>query len=505
MSTEEPEAIVPGLRPPRSTGEPTDRQALDRSFAGGVAWSAVARLSAQAMTWVVTILVARILAPTDYGVIASASIFIGLMRTLTEFGLGTAIVAQRSLTDRQIAQLGGMALLIGLAACAVAMLVAQPVAELLHMPQLRGVLPILGVSAALTTLNALPSALLQRRLDFRRLSSLEMVRALTGSITLLIFAASGFGYWSLVLNELSASAVFALLMYVHTRYSLAFPRFSEIRSSLRLSSEVMASRLAFYLYSNADLMVVSMRFGAAATGTYSMAWTLTSLPSEKINSVIMSVTPGIFAQAQHSDEELSRYFLLLVEGLAIVLFPATVGMAVVAPDLVPVVLGDKWLGAIPLIQVLAIILLARSIAPTCTQVLIARMRGTVVMHYAFAMGAVLPIGFLIGSQWGSIGVAWAWAILFPPLAIALFRTTCREINIPLWQLGRVLAKPAIGTLLMSASVIAARTLLLRLGVGAPARLALLVAVGALVYGVVAAVTMKERARSALAIVRRRRA
>jgi len=479
----------------------TERASLDRSLASGVAWAGISRFGSQIATWIVTLWVARILAPSDYGVVASATIYIALLRMLTEFGLGTAIVAQRSLTERQIAQLGGLAFLAGLAAWALTAILAVPVSQALRLPQLERVLLVLGASTAVATLNVLPTALLQRRLDFKGLSTLEVLRAVVASGALLLFAMYGLGYWALVLNEAVASVVFAIALYWRTRYTLAWPKLREISASLRLSSEVMASRLAWYAYSNADLAIVSRRMGAAVLGDYSMAWTLTSLPSEKISSVIVAVTPGVFARVQNNDAELGRYFLLLVEGLAILLFPATVGIALVAPELVTVVLGEKWRGAVPLVQALGLFVAIRSIAPLCAQLLIARLRGSLVAKYAILMALVLPMGFLVGSRWGAVGVALTWTLLYPPLAYLQFWVTCREINLPMSRLWAVLSRPTLGVALLAIGV-----QLTRAGTTAlpdVARLAIMVAVGVVTYSAFAALTMRTRLLSMLSIVRNR--
>lgn len=479
-----------------------ERATLDRSLARGVAWAGISRLASQIATWIVTLLVARILAPSDYGVVASATIYVALLRMLTEFGLGSAIVAQRSLSERQIAQLGGLAFLAGLVACAVTTVLAEPVSRALRLPQLEAVLIVLGASTAVATLNALPTALLQRRLDFKGLASLEVLRAIAASLALLLFAVFGFGYWSLVLNEVVAGVVFAAALYWRTRYTLAWPKLREISASLRLSGEVMASRLAWYAYSNADLAIVSRRMGAAVLGDYSMAWTLTSLPSEKISSVIVAVTPGIFARVQSDNVEIGRYFLLLIEGLAILLFPATVGIALVAPELVTVILGEKWRGAIPLVQALGLFVAIRSITPLCAQLLIARLRGGLVAKYAILTAVVLPVGFLVGSRWGALGVALTWTLLYPPIAYLQFWVTCREIELPMRRLWAVLARPALGVALLTLGVELTREATPELPDAG--RLALMVGVGAAIYTVFAAATMRSRLLSILGVLRKGR-
>jgi teichuronic acid exporter len=486
-----------------STPTPAERAQLDRSFAGGIAWSGLARLSSQMVTWLVTLGVARLLVPADYGIVASATIYLGLVRLVTEFGLGTAIVTQRNLTDRQVSQLGGFAALLGVGAWVITFALAAPVAALLRVPALSTVLPVLGFATAVSTLNSLPTALLQRSLDYRSLSQLELLRSLAASLSLLLYAWLKFGYWALVLNEVTAVSVYAIALYLRTRYRLARPRLADIRSSLRLSGELVIARFASFAYTNTDVTIVARRFGAAVLGDYSMAWTLTSVPSEKLGSVLMSVTPGVLARVQHDTVELSRYFLLLIEGLSLLLLPATVGISLTAQTFIPLLLGEKWRGAIPIVEALGILLALRSISPVCGQVLVARLRSDIVMKYSIAAAVIMPISFLVGSHWGVMGVTFAWLTVSPMLSLTLFAITCREISLPVRQLLAVVARPLGAVLLMAVAVLAARAALASTTLPPASQLSALILTGAIVYLGTLALTMRDRVLRVWRLVRRR--
>lgn len=481
----------------------TERSDLDRRLLGSVAWTAIARFGSQAITWVVTLIVARLLVPSDYGVVAAASAYLGLVRIVTEFGLGTAIVAQRNLSDRQIAQLGGMAAALGVGAWLLTLAGANVVASAMAVPQLRVVVPILGLGTALSALNALPTALLQRSLAFKTLSKIEFLRTISASATLLLMAWRGYGFWALIANEVVSAALAAVALYAATRYRLAVPHLTEIGSSLRVSWNVIVSRIAWFSYTNSDIAIVSRRLGAVALGDYSMSWTLTNVPSEKIGAVVMSVMPSVFARVQDNTAELVRYFLLLIEGLAIVLFPATIGIALVAPEFIPLLLGEKWRGAVPIVQIFGVLLSLRSISPVCAQVLVARGRSSVMMWHAVASASIMPIAFFVGSRWGVIGVASSWLCVSPFLTLALFWLTCRELQIPIRQLMLVLLRPAVSVCLMAGCVLVAKELLSRGSLAPSLVLVILVLVGAIVYTLAGLVLLKQRAQQVWRLVRSR--
>ena len=460
-------------------------------------------MAAQVVTWAVTLLVARVLAPSDYGIVSASTIYLGLVGLLTEFGLATAILSQRKLSESAIAQLGGFSACLGMGAWLVTALAAPWIAQVVGVAEVRRVLPVLGFATAISSLNALPFALLQKDLRFRLLSSFEVLKALISAIMLLALAISGFGFWSLVLNEVGAVLVLAIGLQWKTRYRLAFPHLPTIRSSLSLSGQVMTSRLAWYAYSNADVAVVSRLLGKSVLGDYAMAWNLTNLPSQKIAGTLMSVTTGVLASVQHDDEELRRYFLRIVEALALVLFPMTIGLALIAPVLVSVVLGAKWLGTIPIIQALSIATTIRSMGPICGQVLLARLRARVEMRYNILSAIVLPVGFVVGARYGAVGIAVAWSVLSPPLVAFQFWVTCTEIGLSKRRLAAVLARPAFAVGFMAACVTLTRVAMSGSDISGRTQLPALVVIGAISYASIVASTMMERARGVIALVRRR--
>jgi PST family polysaccharide transporter len=481
----------------------TDRRSRDRALVGGVAWSAMARTASQAATWAVSLVVARLLAPSDYGIVSAATAYLGLVALLTEFGLATAIVSQRNLSDEAIEQLGGFSVLLGFAAWGLTSLFAPMIATMLGVSELRRVLPVLGLATALSSLNSMPYALLQKQLRFRAQTNIEVSKALISSASLMVLAWAGAGFWALVLNEVIAVSAVCVILYLTIRYRLAIPRWRDISGSLRLSGQVLVARVAWYGYSSADVAIVSRTAGKQLLGVYSMAWNLTTLPSEKIAGMIMGVTTGVFASVQADLAEMRRYFLRISELLALVLLPATTGLALVAPELVRVILGDKWIDTVPVVQALALSATIRTLGPICSQVLVARLRAGLHMRYTLLSAVVLPVGFLLGSRHGMIGVALSWSILSPPLIGYQLFLTCREIALPFRNLAKAMIGPVVAVLIMAASVVIGRAVASNTLTDVRTMLIFLVVVGAVSYSATVLVVMRSRLESIRSLYRDR--
>src|SRR5262249_49635325 len=145
-----------------------------------------------------------------------------------------------------------------------------------------------------------------------------------------------------------------------------------------------------------------------------------SIPVDRVSGMVTRVTPAFFAHVQDDKPALRRYLLNLTEALAVVTLPACIGLALVAPELVIVALGDAWTGAIVPLQLLAIYSAFRSIIPPAPQILIAAGHSRQSMYFSLFSLLVLPPAFYIGARWGAPGVAMVWILVYPALAVGLF-------------------------------------------------------------------------------------
>jgi PST family polysaccharide transporter len=269
---------------------------------------------------------------------------------------------------------------------------------------------------------------------------------------------------------------------------------------LPFTRNVLVARLLWYAYQNSDFIVAGKQLGSQALGAYSYAWTLASMPIDKITTLVSSVTPPIFAAVQHDIPALRRYFLTVTEGLAVFTFPLTLGLALVAQDVVPVVFGDRWLSMIPPLQVLAAYSTIRTITPTVSQVL-AVTGDTRFLMYMTGLGAfILPTAFYFGSRWGTVGIATAWAIAHP-LAVyfPLNSRAFRRLELPIKDYLRTLWPAVSGCLTMVAAVT-----LLRVSspmVHTPIGLGLEVFVGAIAYSACLVVFHRDRVATFVAMWR----
>lgn len=469
----------------------------------GIAWTGTSRLASQLVSWGSFLVVARILSPGDIGVTAAAASVVGFVALLAEFGLGSAIVAKVELKPDELSQLAGIA--VGTAAFAwlVIALMGWPAAQALRISELTRVLPLLGLTVALSTVLAIPSAVMRRNMAFRGLSKLEMGRSVIAAVASLGLALAGFRFWAPLLADLLSNIFLTAALFRATGLKLRKPQWSGIADAIQFSREVLISRAAWYAYSNADFIVVSRQLGKAALGDYSMAWTMINLPSEKVATLLFAVTPSILARVRDDLVEFRRYVLLLFESLGMVLMPTAAGIGLVAADAVSVVLGQKWENSTNLIQALALFAVVKSLSPMTSQILISRGKADVARRQSLWGLAILPPAFIAASHWGALAVALVWSTVYPFLVLYQVHQAAQEIELSLSTILRRLSPVILSTLGMAGAVLSVQTLLESGGVHAGLRLAVCAAVGGSVYLSLLWVLARDRLRVAYAFIRAR--
>ncbi|MBO0911616.1 MAG: lipopolysaccharide biosynthesis protein, partial [Acidobacteria bacterium] len=398
----------------------------------------------------------RLLTPADFGIVSMAVILFPYLRYLGEFGIPRTIINLRELTENQIAQLNTVGAFFGVAGFVVAALVARPFAQFFRVPALAAVVTVTCLALVPEGLRAVSEGLLSKEMRFGLLSWFEAARAIVAALVTLALAYFHFGYWSLVFGNLVGTIVRAGLIVAWRPYRFAIPRWRSIRGALSFGRHLAVSVVAQNSYMRLDNLTAGRVLGQTALGYYGMAWTLANVPVEKVTTLATVVVPSYLAVAQNDHRALRRYFRTLSEAIALLTFPATIGISLVAPELVPLVLGRKWDNMILPLQILCLYTGFRSVVALVPKVLTAVGNARYVMWNDLAALLILPIAFYVGSHWGTGGIAWGWVAAYPVVVLPLYWKTFQAIEMRLGEYLRAL-RPAIdGVLVMSVAVLSVK-------------------------------------------------
>jgi PST family polysaccharide transporter len=431
---------------------PAARADLDRFFVSGIAWTSVVTWLSQIVSWGSTLVVVHYLAPTDYGLVGMALLYLGIVQMASELGLGAAVVRYRDLTSEQIAQFNALSVIAGACGVLLSMIVAVPMGHFFREPRLPPVVVVMSLAFFISGFRIVPQALMQKRLEFKKLALIEGTQSLIGAVCTLVMAVAGFGYWTLALGMVITSTIYSALVVANTPTGFRRPQFAAIRQPFTFSSHMLITRFAWYGYDNADFAVIGRVLGTQALGAYTIGWTLSGMAVEKITALIGRVTPAFFSAVQTDLAELRRYLLVLTEGLALLTFPASIGLALTAEEIVRVALGEKWAVAIVPLRLLAILATIKSVSPLIPQVLAAIGEARTNMRISLMTLVVLPTSFLIATRWGIAGVAVAWLVLGPVMLAPLMIKAFRLIEMPATQYFRALWPATSACIVMTISV-----------------------------------------------------
>lgn len=451
----------------------------------GLYWSGGARLVSQLCTWAITIVVMRLLEPADYGLLAMATVFGSFLAIFGQAGLGTALVQAPEVDDRMLRRIFGAVILINSALFLLQYAAAPAIAHIFNEDRLTAIVRVLGIQFLVSVFAVIPGALLARNLDFKRQSIIDLASVVCGSLLTLWLAMNGYGVWALVAGGLFASALGTLAMNVIVP-SIKWPDFSMqgMRGLIAFGSQVTGARLLWTIYSQADTFIAGKMLGKELLGFYSVSMHLATLPMKKVASILNGIAFPAFARTQQDPGEVRRLMLKMVRVLSLFAFPIAWGISGVAPEIIGVFLGAKWSAAILPLQLLPLIMPLTMIGTLLSSAFQGIGYGKVVLVNALTATLVMPIAFLIGAQWGLLGLSIAWLVAYPLVFLANLRRMLPLVGLTFIDLFSAVARAALSGAVMYALIEVCRFIAAD-AFGAPLLLAFLVGAGAIAYAGIA--------------------
>ena len=248
----------------------------------GLAWTGAVKWGSQLLSWLSTIVVARLLIPEDYGLVAMAGVLLGAISLFNEFGLGAAVVALRNITDDQISHIHGLANIFGVVGFLVSCLVAIPTAQFFGAPEVARIMMVMGAGLVLVAMRSVPTAVLEKELRFKFLPFLEGGQSIVATLATLGLAWWGAGYWALVGGGLMGSAAATAVLSVYRPLRRAWPTVRALQEVVQFSSHVLVSRVSGYIATSSDLFIAGRMLGEAVVGVKFLATTIAYMPMDKV-------------------------------------------------------------------------------------------------------------------------------------------------------------------------------------------------------------------------------
>lgn len=430
-----------------------------KKVAQGFLWLSTGTFGVQLISWLATIVVIRLLSPTDYGLMAMAATIISFLLMVSDLGLGAAIIQTESISRYQLRQMLGFILSINVVILTLTLFSAPLVALFFHEPKVADITRCLSLNYVLLTFYIIPQSLCVREMDFKTKAKVDLIARLAACFITLVLAVKGFGVWSLVLGEIGLHFTKAIGFNI-ARPSILWPVFRMKGSEqlIRFGSFLTLDRVLYWAYTQADIVIVGRLLGKEALGIYAIALNLASIPMDKFLPVITQVTFSAYSRIQNNIRKLKAALLNTTHVVAFFAFPLFWGMMTIAAEGIPLILGAKWQAVVVPFQLLCIILPLKALGGVLPPALFAIGRPmTNVVNMAISV-LVMSMAFLVGARAGLMGICLAWIIAYPAVFIIISMRALKALTVPFENMLRELMFPAAASILMVGAVFAARYL-----------------------------------------------
>jgi teichuronic acid exporter len=451
---------------------------LERQALSALKWTSVAKLSGQVLSWAVTLVVIRLLAPTDYGLMAIVTVIISTLTNVAELGLGASVVQAPNLKADDLAGVTGAIIALNVGMGLLLSAAAPLLASFYGDPRLSLLVHVAALHFLLNAFSTIPQSLAYRGMHFKWLSMVDLTATVSGGLATLLMAYVGWGVWALLLGSLLSNAIRTVLLLVRGMPRPTLRR-RGLRQFLKFGGTVTASRLLWQIVYQSDIFIGGKLLSQFAVGLYSVSLHLATLPMQKIMGIINQVALPVVARLQHDPARLRARLLdacriLMAVGVAILW-----GMASVAPEMVDIVLGSRWSLATYPLQVVCLVVPMRILNSVLSTAVLGIGAVVADMRNSIITAVVLPISFMVGCHWGANGLASAWLVAIPVVFFANIKQLTARLGMRPSELLACVRAPLGAGIAMVTAVASCR-----LGLAAVpevARLAVMILVGAATY------------------------
>ena len=447
----------------------------------GVKWSSISQVGRQGMQLVTTIVLARLLSPSDFGLVGMAMVVIGFVAIFKDLGTSAAVIQRKELSEELLSSIFWVNAAFGLVATVVLAVVAPLAATFYHEPRIIPILGFLSLTFFISGLSILQQAILERGMAFNKLAKLEIIATLLGSMVGIGSAILGFGVWSLVYQLLAVVTVSTVLLWTSSGWKPKMNfHWAEVKSVSSYSLNLTGFNIFNYFARNADYLLIGRFLGAQNLGYYTLSYNIMLYPLLNISAVIGRVMFPVYSQLQSDDVSFRNIYMKVAGAISIITFPMMLGIIVIAEPFVLGVFGSQWSPVIILLLILSPIGIIQSVGTTVGAIYQAKGRTDWMLRWGVVAGLLIILSFVIGLQWGIVGVATAYAIVSIILIYPCFAIPFKLINMPVRDLSSVLSRPFLCSLTMFLSLLGLKYVL-PISLSNVMALAILISTGIITY------------------------
>jgi len=377
----------------------------------GITWNMTSQVGKQVISLIIGIILARLLSPREFGLIAMVTVMTGFAAIFAEMGLSAALIQKQDVRQDHLSSVFWVNLAGGLLLMLIFIAGAPLVAGFYHEPLLIPLTMLISTNFLIGSFIIVQRTLMTKALDFRTVAIAEISAiALSGMIAIPL-AYSGFGVWSLAIQSVVCSIVTAILLWTLSAWRPTF-HFNQraLKELLGFSVNLLGTQSLNYWARNLDNLLIGRFLGTVPLGVYSWAYSIMLFPQNNISSVISRVMFPSFSMIQKEKERIKSIYLSMTRVIALVTFPMMCGLFVTVEPFVMAVFGSPWAKMIPILQIFCVVGLISSIGTLNGNLYLSQGRTDLQFRIGLILKANAILGIVVGLHWGVVGVALGYAI-----------------------------------------------------------------------------------------------
>jgi O-antigen/teichoic acid export membrane protein len=382
-------------------------QKLEHKVASGVAWSFSEKLLTMIIQMVVSIVVARQLMPSDFGVMAIMTFFTSVALAIVDSGFSLTLIRKKEPTDEEYRSVLGFNVVVSVVLYVVLVAASRPLATLYDSPVIADIAPVLLLVLPINSLCVVQTVMYTREFRFALLSKIVFVSSLVSGGVAVAMAYMGFGIWSLVAQRLLQMGIKAAAFWIIRRWrTTARFSFAALRAMAPFSLRLLATDLIASIYNNVAQLFIGQMYTTSMLGYYSQAQKLKDLPVTSTVQAVQGVTYPALSKISDDDAKFTEGYLRIQRLLSFALFPVMLGFVAIADDMFLLLLGQKWMPTVPYFEILALSGLFYPLAVVSYNVLKTQSDGRVILRLEIIKRAIMTAMLVVTIPQGIKAVAW---------------------------------------------------------------------------------------------------
>jgi PST family polysaccharide transporter len=404
----------------------------------------------QVVFLVFSIFLARILTPSMYGIVGMITIFSNFAVLFIDLGFSAALIQKKDSTPAHFSSVFWLNLGIGFLMYFIFYASAPLISKFYDHPELIVLIRVICLSFIITSLSSVQSNILIKELQFKKKVIINWIAMLVGYLVAFLLAYKGYGVWSLVLMTLTTAIINSILYWMVSKWvPLLVFDWKKIKELSNYGLNFLGDTSVNYWSRNFDNFIIAKVLGSTDLGIYSRAYSLMLLPLRNVTTIITKVMFPAFSQKQDDIQLLKKYYLNIIQYIALITFPVMIGLSLVSKEFVLLFFGNKWSAMIPILSILSGLGAIQSIVSLNGLIYNSLGKVNIAFKVSILTNIVLIIAFTIGVNYGLVGISYSYLIASAILLIPIYKIAIKQLDVSLREVVFVLKGIMSATLIMA--------------------------------------------------------